>query len=291
MTARNSIRASALGSYFGVGYNDPLVQLENDMGNEEIIFSLAQTQAMEVSTLLEDGILNIVEARNNCLVTERNTAVLEAMGGKLRVVADGFTTINGVNHVVEVKHVASGENPIYNRGYHFQVMAQILAYREKGVDVDKGILACVYQGRYYQIFLELTDEVEKDIYIMVNTIVAILQGDLPVDMYPVNILEKYTILPEESQEFDTDDAQKVHDLIKIKTDLKELGTQEKELTDYFKNKYSALDYLTDTGNKITVAKQIRKGSIDYAAIETDYPDIPFEDYRKESSEYQVVRTK
>ena len=39
MTARNSIRASALGSYFGVGYNDPLVQLENDMGNEEIIFS------------------------------------------------------------------------------------------------------------------------------------------------------------------------------------------------------------------------------------------------------------
>ena len=161
--ARNSIRASALGSYFGVGYNEPLEQLENDMGNEEITFFGAQLDAMEVSTLLEDGILNIVEARNDCIITDRNTETLEAMDGKLRVRADGLTTINGEYHTVEVKHVASGENPVFNQGFHFQVMSQIIAYREKGYEINKGILACLYQGRYYQVILELTEELEKDI--------------------------------------------------------------------------------------------------------------------------------
>lgn len=289
--ARNSIRASALGSYFGVGYNEPLEQLENDMGNEEITFFGAQLDAMEVSTLLEDGILNIVEARNDCIITDRNTETLEAMDGKLRVRADGLTTINGEYHTVEVKHVASGENPVFNQGFHFQVMSQIIAYREKGYEINKGILACLYQGRYYQVILELTEELEKDIYIMVNTIVAILQGELPVEMYPKNILEKYTTLPEEPEEFDIEDTTKVEELGKVKIKMKELKDEETALVNYLKGKYSALDATVAGGTNIKIGQTTRKGSYDMAAIITDHPDIDIEKYRKESTTYQTVRVK
>lgn len=289
--ARNSIRASALGSYFGVGYNEPLEQLENDMGNEEITFFGAQLDAMEVSTLLEDGILNIVEARNDCIITDRNTETLEAMDGKLRVRADGLTTINGEYHTVEVKHVASGENPVFNQGFHFQVMSQIIAYREKGYEINKGILACLYQGRYYQVILELTEELEKDIYIMVNTIVAILQGELPVEMYPKNILEKYTTLPEEPEEFDIEDTTKVEELGKVKIKMKELKDEETALVNYLKGKYSTLDATVAGGTNIKIGQTTRKGSYDMAAIITDHPDIDIEKYRKESTTYQTVRVK
>lgn len=289
--ARNSIRASALGSYFGVGYNEPLEQLENDMGNEEITFFGAQLDAMEVSTLLEDGILNIVEARNDCIITDRNTETLEAMDGKLRVRADGLTTINGEYHTVEVKHVASGENPVFNQGFHFQVMSQIIAYREKGYEINKGILACLYQGRYYQVILELTEELEKDIYIMVNTIVAILQEELPVEMYPKNILEKYTTLPEEPEEFDIEDTTKVEELGKVKIKMKELKDEETALVNYLKGKYSTLDATVAGGTNIKIGQTTRKGSYDMAAIITDHPDIDIEKYRKESTTYQTVRVK
>lgn len=288
---RTTVTASALGSYFGVGYNDPLVQLENDMGGEEITFAKAQLDAMEVSSLVENGILDIVEARNNCIVTERNTATEEALGGKLRVRKDGYTTIDGEDYVVEVKHVASGSNFINNLGHHFQVMSQILAEREKGREVNKGILAGLYQGRYYQVFLELTPELEEDIYIMVNTVVAILKGELPIEMYPANIVDKYAPLPAEADQFDDADEDKVEELVKVKQEIKDLKAKETELQDYLKIKYSLLDYESPRGYKITIQEQTRKGGVDLEAIVTDHPEIKLDDYRKPSSTYQVVRTK
>lgn len=291
MSARNSVTASTLGSYFGVGYNKPLEQLGYDKGEDEIHFMEAQEQAMEVSSLVEEGILDIVEARNNCIITQRNTETLTAMDGKLRVRKDGFTSINGENYVVEVKHVASGGNLINNKGYHFQVMAQIIAEREKGIKVDKGILAGLYKGKYYQIILELTPELEQDIHIMINTVVAILQGDLPETMFPANITDKYSPLQVESEEFKESDIDIVNNLIDIKENIKELKEQEKNATDYLKERYESLDYTTAEGSNITVSNQIRKGKVDLEAIVTDHPEVDIEKYRKEPSSYKVIRTK
>lgn len=291
MQPRDSIRASALGSYFGVGYAKPLEQLAYDMGTEEVYFMPVQEDAMEIASLLEDGIINIVEKKNNCIVTERNTETLTAMDGKLRVRKDGFTTINGENYVVEVKHLASGQNLINNKGYHFQVMAQIIAEREQGKDVDKGILAGLYEGRYYQIFLELTPEVEEDIRIMINTVVAILQGELPVELFPANITDKYSPLPTESEEFNDEDEQLVIDLVDIKAKMKELKTQEKTIVDYLKNTYKSLEHSLITGEKITISERTRKGNVDYEALVTEHPEIDVDSYRKENTVYSAVSVK
>ncbi len=288
---RNSVRASALGSYFGVGYNDPLVQLENDFGNEEITFFQAQEDAMEVSSMMEDAIIDLVEVRNHCKIDERNTETFTAMDGKLRVRKDGMTTINGEPMVVEIKHVASGDNFVTDQGHHFQVYAQIIAERERGVDVNRGILAGLYKGKYYQKFLELTPELEEDINIMINTVVAILQGQIPVEMFPINIVEKYTNVPDAVDDFDEADFKKLSQLSKLKAQIKTLTEREKTMVDYFKEKYESLKYNSNDGLSITVSNQSRKGSVDINAIVTDYPDLDPERYRSEGSSFKTVRIK
>jgi len=63
---RDYVTPSSIGSYFGVGFNDPYDQLQVDLGLEDNNFDDEARARMLLGTVLEESVLITL---NNCLVS------------------------------------------------------------------------------------------------------------------------------------------------------------------------------------------------------------------------------
>jgi hypothetical protein len=128
-----------------------------------------------------------------------------------------------------------------------------------------------------------------DITEMVQAVYEILNGFKAKEDFPYHLVEKYNpSLLVVSDEFDEADTFILDKVIELTAEIEGLTTMKNGLTDYLKDKYTALKASTDTCN-ISVFETVRKGSINMTNLQNDYPDVDFEKYRDEPSTSKTVR--
>jgi predicted phage-related endonuclease len=282
---RNTVIASSLGSYFGVGFNDPLTQLEMDLGEREVVFDKDSEWRMEIGRLMEDASLNVIEKALDIRIINRNISVVETLDGKLRCKFDGETFYNGEETVVENKY-SNAKSGVFteDKGYHFQCQAYMLATGYK-----QALLCGMYQGAPVWKLIKRDEDMIADITEMVQAVYEILNGFKGKEDFPYHLVEKYNpSLLVVSDEFDEADTFILDKVIELTSEIDGLTTMKNGLTDYLKDKYTALKASTDTCN-ISVFETVRKGSINMNNLQNDYPDIDFEKYRDEPSTSKTVR--
>lgn len=303
--SRLTVTASSLGDYFGVGFMEPMERLAQDLGlvEPQPIFKNIQ-DAMDLGNAMEDAVLDYWEEKFGTTIYDRNINTKTVLDGKLRVRKDGHMLLDGDEEVVESKFVNSGQSFINNKGYHIQVYAQIIAEQDQGNEVYNGRLLGMYQGRPHQIKLTINDEIKEDMLRMIDAVVGILEmsdkyltenGEYPdLDvmeyMFPWELVEKYSGADlTKSEDYDEEDDVYLSEMAEIKSMQKDLKAREDELKEYLNSKYDVVEHLVlDNGYKFAIRNTRRKGGIDLDLLQTDYPELDLEKYRKEDSAYSTL---
>lgn len=293
--ARSYVRPSSLGSYFGVGFNDPDRQIELDMGNIEESFDDASIARMDLGKFLEDATLNYFEKALGITITERNDDLWELYDGKILGKVDGVTTLNGIKTVVECKiSNAASYKFTDNAGYLFQVQAYMIDN-----DFEQALLCGLYQGKPIYRIIKRDDEIIEDIKAMVDFVVDVMYGMADFENeFPYQLLTKYS----STKMLKTVESVDEH-LREYWLKLGELNKQAKEIEDKIKalkKEYATvLDDFEDISDikfeddfiKVSVVNKTRRGSISIDALSIDYPDIDFEKYRDEPTSYTQTTIK
>ncbi len=282
---RNTVIASSLGSYFGVGFNDPITQLEMDLGEREVVFDKDSEWRMEIGRLMEDASLNVIEKALEIRIINRNISVVEALDGKLRCKFDGETFYNGEETVVENKY-SNSKSGVFteDKGYHFQCQAYMLATGYK-----QALLCGMYQGSPVWKLVRRDEDMIADITEMVQAVYEILNGFKGKEDFPYHLVEKYNpSITVTSDEFDEADTFILDKIIDLTAEIDGLTDMKNALVDLIKNKYKTLKASTETCN-VSVFETTRKGGINMTKLSMDFPDIDLEKYRDEPSVSKTVR--
>ncbi len=284
---RNTVSASSLGSYFGVGFNDPAKQLMIDMGEIENDFDEEAEERMEIGNLLEDASLNVIEFILKIKIGNRNVEVINALDGMLRLKLDGETVMDGEPTVVENK-VSNSKSGVFtkNKGYLFQVQAYMMAK-----DYNQALLCGLYMGKPVWKIVKRDDDMIQDIKEMVTTIYGILNGLIGKDAYPWHLVEKYssTVYEHELDLFDAiEDGEYLEHLDEANVNLKYWGDVKDKIITHFKSKYKSLAFQNDD-YKLAINKYVKQGSFDDITFSMEHPEIDLEKYKKEPIEITTVR--
>lgn len=288
MSERYYTTPSSLGSYFGVGFNNPEDQLKIDLGLLEPDFDDDAQDRMLLGRVLEDAMLNYFEQKMDIKITDRNTDTFFFYDGKIKGVVDGMTVINGLLTVVENKISNAYYGPFTeNMGYLLQCQAYML-----GKNASQCLLCGQYQGRPIYKLIQRDEAIIKDIKEMTDFIVSVLMGLDDFSNYPMHILEKYSttkILPEISTMSD-DDLHNIRLLSTYKEQVKTLEKKIKDIEEPLKNKYS--EGVFDNGSiRFTIATQERKGGYDIDRLSIEHPEIDYNKYLKPATTLKVMRLK
>lgn len=285
MSERYNITASALGSYFGVGFNTPYEQLMIDLGLMESEFDDDSMDRMRLGTELEDAVLNYFEYKLKISITNRNLEVLEDFDGKLRLKIDGETIYNGEPTIVECK-VSNSTAGIFtkNKGYLLQTQAYMNKY-----GYNQCLLLGLYLGKPVWTLVKRDDEAIEDIEEMVETVFGILNGLLDESDFPYHLTEKYSGRngPDEVQTFDEDDLGLAEEYAELAVEYSNLGKRLDEIKDAFKEKYSNMVFKNEDLS-VRVTETERKGFLDEISLEMSHPDIDLDKYRKPSSKSKRI---
>ncbi len=286
---RTTVSASSLGSYFGVGFNDPLKQLMIDMGEMENDFDEEAEDRMELGNMLEDASLNFFEYKLNLFIFNRNIEVINALDGKLRLKLDGETIMDGLPTVVENK-ISNSTSGVFtkNKGYEFQVQSYMLA---KGY--EQALLCGLYMGKPVWKLIKRNDDMIDDIKEMVDVVYGILNGLLSKEDFPWHLVHKYSnkIIVEQYDTFDIlEDGEYLERLPELNEELKALEDEKSSIIDYFKEKYKALAYKDDR-YELTISQYQRNGTLDVNNLEMDHPEIDLTKYQSPGAVVTTVRAK
>ena len=285
---RDYVRASSLGSYLGVGFNDPETQLKIDLGQVTEDFDEAAQDRLSLGREFEDAALNYFEKKFNTTITNRNTETLPLYDGKLLGKVDGMTVLDGVRTVVENKISNSNSYKFTeNLGYILQVQAYML-----GTETDQALLCGIYQGRPIYKIIKRDEEIINDIKEIVDFIHSVMLGLETFDNYPTHLLAKYSktkVLEPLTKVTDTDRAA-FENLVVIKEQIKQLETQKKTLEETIKEKFDSGIYANDV-IEVKLSEYSKSGGYDVDGIVMDYPDIPLDKYKKPDTKYRVINTK
>lgn len=289
MKERFAVAASSLGSYFGVGFNDPLRQLLIDTGKIEEEFDDESQERMDLGNMLEDASLNVLEYKLGVKITHRNTEVEDALDGKLRIKLDGETILDGEETVVENK-VSNSKTSLFtkNKGYEFQCQAYMM---HRGW--NQALLGGLYQGKPIWRVIKRNDDMIEDIKVMVEKVYGIMNGILSEEDFPWELVNKYSnkIVVEHYDTFDPiEDGDYLERLPELNEQIKELTNEKDTIVDYLKNKYNAVAY-NDERYSLSVSSYQRAGSLDTIALEMDHPEIDLDKYKGEGSIVTTVRAK
>lgn len=285
---RTNITASSLASYFGVGFNTPEDQLLIDLGEKEVLFSDEAQRRLDYGNFFEDPMLDWFEQDLGIIISDRNTEVVTALDGMLRVKVDGMTTFEGEPTVIEAKFSnAKAGSFLDNKGYHLQLKAGMVA---KGV--RQGLLLGMYQGLPQYVLIKITDADVQLIEDMCVRIGAILQGISDRSDFPFDLVEQYKSTPVmEGDEFVEFDEEEDTDVLKIYLEAKAVEKEAKEQVT-IAQKYLLEKYpLTKFDNeefKISVTNRERAGALDYEQLRSDFPHIDFDAYRKEPTVFKTL---
>lgn len=281
MSERFTVTASALGSYFGVGFNSPYEQLMIDLGLVENDFDEDSEDRMRLGNELEDAVLNYFEYKLNISITNRNVKAIDALEGKLRIKIDGETIYNGEPTIVECK-VSNSESGIFtkNKGY----LLQIQAYMEE-FGYSQALLLGLYKGKPVWTLIKRDQETIDDIKEMTDIVFGILNGILEFETdFPWELVAKYsnTKQPETINEFDIDDLLLAEEYVELNQESKSISSRLDQIKEAFKEKYNNVVY-KDNNISFRVTESTRKGFLDEVSLEMSHPDIDLDKYRKEST--------
>lgn len=290
--SRDYVNSSALGSYFGVGFNTPNEQIEIDLGNVIPEFDDESKDRMALGNHLEDSVINYFEDKLNIKITDRNSQLLKFYDEKLRGKLDGMTYYQGKETVVEIK-VSNSKYKKFteNMGYILQCQAYMLA-----TDTQQALLCGLYQGKPIMGLIERDEEIINDIKDMTDFIYNVLIGLEDFANYPTEILEKYSTIQilEPLENFTPKDEEDALNLLVLKEKEKALKSQIRALEASIKDEFEAgkfeNDYLV-----LSVSNGTRKGGLDEDALAiylaSNDIDVDLTKFRKPSSHYKTIRIK
>lgn len=285
-TKRTYVRPSSLGSYFGVGFNDPFTQLQIDMGDIEETFDEDAEDRMSVGRHFEDPSLNYFEDKLKIIISNRNDKVYEFYDGKMRGKIDGMTWLNGEETVVENKVSQSDyENFVDKKAYHFQVQCYMLA-----TNTHQALLCGFQRGKPLYRLIYRDNDMIKDIKEMVDFVTGVMAGTRQWSEYPNHLYEKYTSKKALPNITDIDNSIKakfvrLNDLRQQKNALED---QIKELSDELIPSFESGVY--DDGQvRIIVSESEGRVSYDMNTLMLEHPEIPWMDYSRKSPNYKQIR--
>lgn len=279
MSERFSVTASALGSYFGVGFLSPYEQLMVDLGIEEPDFDDIAMDRMRLGNDLEDAVLNYFEYKLGIKITNRNIKAIDAFDGKLRIKIDGETIFNGEPTIVECK-VSNSNYGVFtkNKGYLMQVQAYMAHH-----DYSQALLLGLWKGQPVWTLIKKDDEMCKDIEAMVDVVFGILNGLYTFeDDFPWELVDKYSnsVKPDIIDDFDEDDLSLAEEYLTLNEEVNGMSKRLELIKDAFKEKYSNVVYKGDTLN-FRVSESTRKGFLNETLLELENPDLDLDKYRNE----------
>lgn len=290
--SRDYVNSSALGSYFGVGFNTPNEQIEIDLGNVIPEFDDAAKERMMLGNVLEDSVIDFFEKKLNITITDRNDKMLTFHDGRMKGKLDGMTALKGKRTVVEIKVSNSTMGPFTeNMGYLLQVQAYMYA-----TGTEQALLCGLYKGKPLMKIIKRDEEIIEDIKEMADFIHEVLIGLEDFNNYPTHILEKYsrvTIL-DDFDEVTAKDEEDFTELLTLKEKKKTLDGQIKEIENRIKANFEPGKFENDYLN-LSLSQNSRKGGLDEANLELHLAsqgiDINLNDFRKPGSSYKVIRIK
>jgi predicted phage-related endonuclease len=285
---RDYLRASSLGSYFGVGFNSPEDQLKIDLGQTEEDFDEAAQDRMSLGREFEDSALNYFEKKFASPITNRNVETIPLYGSKLVGKIDGMTVLDGERTVVENK-ISNSQSYKFtdNLGYILQCQAYMM-----GTETDQALLCGIYQGKPIYKIIKRDEEMISDIRTMVDFIHSVMLGLDTFDNYPTHLLQKYskTKLLEPLINVTAYDKATFENLATLREEIKVLENQKKQLEDIIKVKYDMGIYV-DSDVELKISEYKKSGGIDVDALLVDYPNIDINKYQKPPIVYRTINTK
>ena len=285
---RYTLTASSLGSYFGVGFNNPIEQLYYDMGKVAQEIDAESEERMLLGTLLEDAVLNFFEKKLSITITNRNVEVKEGLNGMIRYKIDGRSIIGGEETVVECK-VSNSTSSVFTKSLGYIIQCQLYMLEE---GTDQAILCGLYHGKPIHITVRRNDELIADIIEMVTEVYSILNGITDELSFPWHLVEKYSNTPKLTMlsELADDDVDYIAEYVELKQTAKQVEERISTIGDYLKSKYENVKWSDkETGLSFSLTNQTRKGFLDEIALTMEYPDIDLDKFRKASSESKFLR--
>ena len=286
---RDYVRASSLGSYFGVGYNDPKDQFLIDTGQLVEQFDEASQDRLNLGSYLENATLDFFANKFGVEIVGRNIKTKTFLDGMLVGKMDGeYVDSDGKKVIVENK-ISNSQSGVFteNLGYMMQVQSYLLDH-----SYDYALLCGLYQGKPVFKFIYPDDDIQADIQEMVTFVTSSMMGLVDFDHdFPTHLFEKYTkkqpdFLP--IDDIPLDEVIKMERLIDLKAQVKVLEKEIDTLDSEIKNKYSVGKIKTDKG-VISISEGSRKGFIDEFTLSFDNPSLDLEKYRKPSSTFRQIR--
>lgn len=292
LKSRDYVNSSALGSYFGVGFNSPNEQIEIDLGNVAPEFDEAAQDRMALGRHLEDATLNYFQDKLGIAINNRNEELITGLDGRLVGKIDGLTDLNGVETVVEMKISNSQSGPFTeNLGYILQCQAYMMMTQTK-----QALLCGLYQGKPIMKIVKRDDQIIDDIIRMVTFIHEVLVGINTFDNYPTDILERYsrTQLLEDIDNLTPKDEEDIMQLAVLKDKKKVLEEQISAIETRLKDNYESGKFENDLIS-FSISQNERKGGLDEMNLSiwlsANGIDIDLESFRKPSSRYKTLKIK
>lgn len=288
MKERFDLIASSLGSYFGVGFLDPMEQLDIDLGIKEREVDEASEDRMLLGNCMEDASLNYFEKKLGIVIDERNSEYAYAFNGMLKCKRDGRTFYDGVETGVENKYSNSTSHCFTD---DFGYILQCHAYMEAW-GLDQWLLLGMWQGKPVMKLIKKDMEIIRDMRDMVDCVFGILTGMLGKEDFRWDLVEKYSHTKElkelDINNIEEDDANFLYEYATLNEQKKEVEGRLKELGNYIKSKYTDSKMEDDTF-KYSISTLTRRGDIDETLLSIEHPEIDLEHYRKESSVSKSIR--
>lgn len=281
---RDYVRPSSLGSYFGVGYNDPWTQIKIDMGEIEEDFDDVAQERLDQGIYFEDASLDFFENKFKINILNRNDQVYDFYDGKIRGKIDGMTWLNGEETVVENKiSNSNSERFIDKMGYVIQVHCYMLA-----TNTEQALLCGFQNGKPLYRIIRRNEDMITDIKNMTDFIVGYMKGEKTWEQYPLDIMAKYTqklMLPKIDTLDNEDALLRLDQLRKQKSGIER---EIDEIMDSITTKYDAGIYERD-GLKVIITPVEGRVSYDWATMSLDHPEIDMTKYMRKSNDYKQVR--
>lgn len=285
---KDYLRVSSLGSYFGVGFNDPAQQFKYDMDLEQQEFDEDSQRRINLGKVFEDASLDYFETELGIKISDRNTKTLSFYDDKLHGKLDGLTLYNGEKTVVENK-ISNSQGGKFTEdiGYHFQCQAYMLA-----TDSKQALLLGIYQGKPIYTLLKRDEGMIADIKTMVDFILDYAQGLESWDNYPVHLMQKYsnTKMLTPIKDVDKGTLEAIKRIKELAESIKVLEKEKAQLEAEIKDRYET-GVIESDGIKCTIAEQTRAGGYDIDLMSIEHPEIDYAKYRKPDSTFRVLRIK